>query len=392
MLKDKTTELAIMFEDMFETNYQDEYFSPGRINLIGEHIDYSGGYVLPCAITQGTLGLVSPREDSKIVVYSMNFPDQGVMSFDVNEDLQYLSLDGWLNFVKGEVLFIKKAGYSIEKGFNLLVYGDIPNGAGLSSSASLELLLGVIIADVNHLEIPRLDLIKIGQKVENHFIGVNSGIMDQFAVGMGNKDSALYLNVNTLDYEIIPANFEGHKILIMNTNKRRELTDSKYNERRSESDEALKRLQSKLSIESLGDLTIEEFERNTDLIQDKTLIRRARHAVHENVRTQEAKNALTDGDIIEMGRLMNASHRSLKEDYEVTGIELDTLVEAAWDNPNVLGARMTGAGMGGCAIAIVKEDSVDEVISQISHNYELIIGYAPTFYIAEIGIGTSKLS
>ncbi|MFW3364390.1 galactokinase [Aerococcus urinaeequi] len=355
-------------------------------------MDYSGGHVLPGAITLGTLGLVKPRNDSKIFVYSKNFPNQGVMSFDIFEDLQYVPQDGWLNFVKGVVLFVKKAGYPVEKGFNLLVDGNIPNGAGLSSSASLELLLGVIIADVNNIEIPRLDLIKIGQRVENLFIGVNSGIMDQFAVGMGNKDSVLYLNVNNLDYEVIPVNFDGYKILIMNTNKRRELTDSKYNERRFESDEALKRLKSKLLIENLGDLSIEEFEKNKDLIQDEILIRRARHAVHENVRTQKAKKALQEGNILEMGRLMNASHRSLKNDYDVTGIELDTLVESAWANPNVLGARMTGAGMGGCAIAIVKENSVDEVISQIAHNYESIIGYAPTFYIAEIGIGTSKLS
>lgn len=391
MLESKTKELAELFENLYKEKYQNIYFSPGRINLIGEHIDYSGGYVLPCAITQGTLGLVSPRMDSKIYVYSVNFPEEGVLSFDIKDDLQYKSEEGWLNFVKGEVLFIQKNGHDIQRGFNLLVYGDIPNGAGLSSSASIELLLGIIIDDVNNLNIPRLDLIKIGQQVENKFIGVNSGIMDQFAVGLGNKNSAIYLNVNTLDYEVVTANFNGLKILIMDTNKRRALSDSKYNERRSESEEALRRLQTKLNINNLCQLNIEQFEENIDLIKDQLLIKRARHAVYENIRTQEAKQALIDGNLIKMGTLMNESHRSLKEDYDVTGKELDALVEAAWENKDVIGARMTGAGMGGCAIALVKENSIDSVIDTVSNKYKSMIGYSPSFYVAEIGIGASKL-
>ncbi len=391
MLESKTKELAELFENLYKEKYQNIYFSPGRINLIGEHIDYSGGYVLPCAITQGTLGLVSPRMDSKIYVYSVNFPEEGVLSFDIKDDLQYKSEEGWLNFVKGEVLFIQNNGHDIQRGFNLLVYGDIPNGAGLSSSASIELLLGIIIDDVNNLNIPRLDLIKIGQQVENKFIGVNSGIMDQFAVGLGNKNSAIYLNVNTLDYEVVTANFNGLKILIMDTNKRRALSDSKYNERRSESEEALRRLQTKLNINNLCQLNIEQFEENIDLIKDQLLIKRARHAVYENIRTQEAKQALIDGNLIKMGTLMNESHRSLKEDYDVTGKELDALVEAAWENKDVIGARMTGAGMGGCAIALVKENSIDSVIDTVSNKYKSMIGYSPSFYVAEIGIGASKL-
>lgn len=366
------------------------FFSPGRVNLIGEHTDYNGGHVFPCSITQGTYGIADKRDDREVHCYSMNFEERGVIVFNL-DDLSYVEADSWANFVKGMLKYLIEAGHSIDSGFNVLIYGNIPNGAGLSSSASLELLIGVIAENIFNLTLDRLDLIKIGQKTENQFMGVNSGIMDQFAIGMGSKDMAIFLNTNTLDYELVPAEFGDNVILIMNTNKRRELADSKYNQRRSECEEALRRLQTELAINSLGEMTEESFEANRSLINDEVLERRAKHAVYENVRTLLAKDVLTKGKLKEFGELLNQSHISLRDDYEVTGIELDTLVEAAWQQAGVLGARMTGAGMGGCAIALVNSEKVEEVKAAVQAAYKEKIGYAADFYVAQIGDGAKEL-
>ena len=366
------------------------FFSPGRVNLIGEHTDYNGGHVFPCSITQGTYGIADKRDDREVHCYSMNFEERGVIVFNL-DDLSYVEADSWANFVKGMLKYLIEAGHSIDSGFNVLIYGNIPNGAGLSSSASLELLIGVIAENLFNLTLDRLDLIKIGQKTENQFMGVNSGIMDQFAIGMGSKDMAIFLNTNTLDYELVPAEFGDNVILIMNTNKRRELADSKYNQRRSECEEALRRLQTELPINSLGELTEESFEANRSLINDEVLERRAKHAVYENVRTLLAKDVLTKGKLKEFGELLNQSHISLRDDYEVTGLELDTLVEAAWQQAGVLGARMTGAGMGGCAIALVNSEKVEEVKAAVQAAYKEKIGYAADFYVAQIGDGAKEL-
>lgn len=366
------------------------FFSPGRVNLIGEHTDYNGGHVFPCSITQGTYGIADKRDDREVHCYSMNFEERGVIVFNL-DDLSYVEADSWANFVKGMLKYLIEAGHSIDSGFNVLIYGNIPNGAGLSSSASLELLIGVIAENLFNLTLDRLDLIKIGQKTENQFMGVNSGIMDQFAIGMGSKDMAIFLNTNTLDYELVPAEFGDNVILIMNTNKRRELADSKYNQRRSECEEALRRLQTELAINSLGEMTEESFEANRSLINDEVLERRAKHAVYENVRTLLAKDVLTKGKLKEFGELLNQSHISLRDDYEVTGIELDTLVEAAWQQAGVLGARMTGAGMGGCAIALVNSEKVEEVKAAVQAAYKEKIGYAADFYVAQIGDGAKEL-
>ena len=366
------------------------FFSPGRVNLIGEHTDYNGGHVFPCSITQGTYGIADKRDDREVHCYSMNFEERGVIVFNL-DDLSYVEADSWANFVKGMLKYLIEAGHSIDSGFNVLIYGNIPNGAGLSSSASLELLIGVIAENLFNLTLDRLDLIKIGQKTENQFMGVNSGIMDQFAIGMGSKDMAIFLNTNTLDYDLVPAEFGDNVILIMNTNKRRELADSKYNQRRSECEEALRRLQTELAINSLGELTEESFEANRSLINDEVLERRAKHAVYENVRTLLAKDVLTKGSLKEFGELLNQSHISLRDDYEVTGIELDTLVEAAWQQAGVLGARMTGAGMGGCAIALVNSENVEEVKAAVQAAYKEKIGYAADFYVAQIGDGAKEL-
>lgn len=383
-------ELNTKFAEIFGPKETTQYFSPGRINLIGEHTDYNGGHVFPASITYGTYGVAAPREDTKVLVYSTNFEDIGVITFDLN-DLTYAKKDNWANYVKGMVLKLKEAGHTIDHGFDLLVEGTIPNGAGLSSSASLELLVGVMLEDLFNLDTDRLELVKTGKKVENEFIGVNSGIMDQFAIGFGDVDQAILLDTNTLKYEMVPVKLDGYAVVIMNTNKRRELADSKYNERRSECEEALARLQKQLDIQSLGDLDEATFEANTALIGDNTLIRRARHAVTENQRTLEAKAELVQGNLETFGKLLNASHYSLRHDYEVTGIELDTLVDAAQAQDGVLGARMTGAGFGGCAIALVKEKNIPVFKNNVYDDYMKTVGYAPDFYVAHIGSGTTKI-
>lgn len=382
--------LNTKFAEIFGPRNTTQYFSPGRINLIGEHTDYNGGHVFPASITYGTYGVAAPREDQKVLVYSTNFDDLGVISFDL-KNLAYDKKDNWANYVKGMILKLKEAGHVIDHGFELLVEGTIPNGAGLSSSASLELLVGVMLEDLFNLSTDRLELVQTGKKVENEFIGVNSGIMDQFAIGFGAVDQAILLDTNTLEYEMVPVKLGDYAVVIMNTNKRRELADSKYNERRSECEEALARLQKKLDIQSLGELDEATFEANTDLIGDDTLIRRARHAVTENQRTLEAKAELVKGNLAAFGKLLNASHHSLRDDYEVTGIELDTLVDTAQAQAGVLGARMTGAGFGGCAIALVQEDKIPAFENQVYDKYLDVIGYAPEFYVAHIGSGTTKM-
>lgn len=367
------------------------YFSPGRVNLIGEHIDYNGGYVFPCAITQGTYGVARKREDKTVRCYSLNFPAFGPVEFNLDE-INYDKADDWVEYVKGMVQFTLEAGYPIEHGFDLVIYGNIPNGAGLSSSASLELLVGVLLKDLYELELTRLDLIKMGQRVENEVIGLNSGIMDQFAIGKGQKDMAIYLNTNDLDYELVPADFKENVLLIMNTNKRRELAGSKYNQRRQECENALEILQLETTISTLGDLTVEQFEKYKQAIADDILLRRARHVVYENDRVRETVEVLKQGNLERFGELLTASHLSLKEDYDITGNELDTLVDAALSQEGVLGARMTGAGMGGCAIALVHEEKVNSVIEKVQKKYTEAIGYEASFYVAEVGDGAKVLN
>lgn len=384
------SKLTEKFEQLYGKKEVEAFFAPGRINLIGEHTDYNGGNVFPCAITLGTYGIASKRDDSTIKLYSENFPEVGVISFDLNE-LEYKKEHNWANYPKGVIKFLKESGQNISTGLEMVLYGNIPNGAGLSSSASLELLMGVVLEELFDLNVERLDLVQIGKKVENEFIGVNSGIMDQFAVGMGEKNKAILLDTNTLDYEMVPIELTDHVIVIMNSKKRRELADSKYNERRSECEQALRELQNVLDITSLGDLNEAEFEANKQVISSEVLVSRAKHAVYENQRTLKATKALKSGDLITFGKLMNESHLSTQEDYEVTGIELDTLVHSAWKQPGVIGARMTGAGFGGCAIAIVQKENTDEFIKQVGSDYESKIGYPAEFYIAEISDGAKVL-
>jgi galactokinase len=384
-------ELNQAFTEVFASQADATFFSPGRINLIGEHTDYNGGHVFPAAITLGTYGAARKRDDKTLRFYSANFQELGVIEVDL-EQLVFSKEDNWTNYPKGVIKFLKEAGYTIDSGLDFYVFGNIPNGSGLSSSASLELLTGIVLEELFNLELERLDLVKIGKKTENDFIGVNSGIMDQFAIGMGADKQAIYLDTNTLEYDLVPLDLGEHVIVIMNTNKRRELADSKYNERRAECEEAVEELNALLNVDTLGELDVQKFDEYSYLIKDANRLKRARHAVFENQRTLQAREALEAGELERFGRLVNASHVSLENDYEVTGIELDTLAHTAWAQEGVLGARMTGAGFGGCGIAIVAKDKVDAFQENVGREYTSTVGYAPSFYIAEIAQGSRLLS
>lgn len=366
------------------------FFSPGRVNLIGEHTDYNGGNVFPCALSFGTYGAISLRDDKKVRMFSNNFKDLGIIEFDL-DSIKYEKEHDWANYPKGVIDVLKKKGYKIDRGFDVAIDGDIPNGAGLSSSASLELLIAVMLDKLFELNIDRVDLVKYSQEAENKFIGVNCGIMDQFAIGMGKDNSAILLDCNTLNYSYSKIDLKDEVLIIANTNKRRGLADSKYNERRSECETALEELKTKLDINALGELSIEEFEENKELIKDDIRRKRAKHAVYENIRTLKAKEALENNDLNTFGELMNLSHISLRDDYEVTGTELDTLVELASKQEGTLGSRMTGAGFGGCTVSLVKRDCAENFIKNVSEGYKEKIGYNADFYIANIGSGTREV-
>ncbi len=362
------------------------YFAPGRVNLIGEHTDYNGGHVFPCALTIGTYGAARKREDRKLRFYSMNFEQLGVLESSL-DGLKPEKEADWTNYPKGVMWAFGERGFQIPYGMDLLLFGNIPNGSGLSSSASVEVLTGFILRDMFGFDVTNQDLALIGQFSENNFNGVNCGIMDQFAIAMGRKDHAIFLDTADLSFEYAPIHLEGAKIVIACSNKKRGLGDSKYNERRSECETALAEIQEVVGINSLGDLTEEQFEQYKSAVKDEIRVKRAKHAVYENQRTIKAVQALKENDIALFGQLMNASHVSLRDDYEVTGIELDTLVEEAWKVDGVIGSRMTGAGFGGCTVSIVKDGSIDAFIEKVGAEYLKKIGYAADFYVVEIGDG-----
>lgn len=366
------------------------YFAPGRVNLIGEHTDYNGGHVFPCALTIGTYGVARKRTDNKLRFFSMNFERLGVIESSL-EELVPSQEAGWTNYPKGVMWAFGEKGMQVPCGMDLLLNGNIPNGSGLSSSASVEVLTGHILRDFFGFEVSNQDLALIGQYAENHFNKVNCGIMDQFAIAMGKADNAIFLDTADLSYEYAPIALKGAKIVIACSNKKRGLGDSKYNERRSECETALAELQQVTEIDSLGDLDEEAFEKNKSAIQDEVRARRAKHAVYENQRTIRAVEALKANDVEQFGQLMNASHVSLRDDYEVTGVELDTLVEEAWKIDGVIGSRMTGAGFGGCTVSIVKDEAIDTFIEKVGAAYKAKIGYAADFYVVEIGDGPRSL-
>lgn len=366
------------------------YFAPGRVNLIGEHTDYNGGHVFPCALTIGTFAVARKRNDDKLRFYSMNFEDVGIIETSVN-NLVNEKKDNWANYSKGVINVLQNEGHKIDVGFDMVVCGTIPNGSGLSSSASLEVLTCFVCQDLYEINIDMIKNALIGQKAENEFIGVNCGIMDQFAIAMGKKDSAIFLDTSDLSYKYAPVVLEDSNIVIMNTNKKRGLGDSKYNERRAECEEALKILQGVVNINSLGDLSMDEFEKVKIEIKDEVILKRAKHAISENERTIKAVEALNNDDLNTFGKLMIQSHNSLRDDYEVTGIELDTIVDEALKQDGVIGARMTGAGFGGCAVALVKSANVDGFIKNVGDAYKSKIGYEAAFYVVNIGDGPVKL-
>lgn len=367
------------------------YFAPGRVNMIGEHTDYNGGHVFPCALTIGTYGIARKRDDKKLRFYSMNFEELGIIESSV-EGLRPEKEADWTNYPKGVMWAFGEKGMKIGQGMDLVLFGNIPNGSGLSSSASIEVLTGFILRDMFGFDVTNQELALIGQFSENQFNGVNCGIMDQFAIAMGKAGHAIFLDTSNLEYEYAPIKLENAKIVIACSNKKRGLGDSKYNERRSECESALAQIGEVIGIGALGDLTEEQFEQYKSAIKDEVCQKRAKHAVYENQRTVKAVEALKNNDVDLFGRLMNASHISLRDDYEVTGIELDTLVEEAWKVNGVIGSRMTGAGFGGCTVSIVKDDAIEAFIEQVGAEYEKKIGYAADFYIVEIGDGPVKLA
>lgn len=362
------------------------YFAPGRVNLIGEHTDYNGGHVFPCALSIGTYAVARKRNDNLLRFYSLNFDRLDVIQCSLN-NLNYNPVHRWTNYPKGVIWALKKKGYNITNGLDILYYGNIPNGSGLSSSASIEIVTGFIIKDMFNLPFDQIENALTCQYSENNFNKVNCGIMDQFAIAMGKKDHAIFLDTATLDYSYVPINLENEKIVIMNTCKKRGLGSSKYNERRAECEEALSELQTVTNIHNLGQLTEELFEQYKSAIKSPIRAKRAKHAVYENQRTIKAVDALKSNDLKLFGELMTASHISLRDDYEVTGIELDTLVEEALKVPGVLGARMTGAGFGGCAVALVNKDYVDRFKTEVGKAYESRIGYPCEFYIVDTSDG-----
>lgn len=364
------------------------FFAPGRVNLIGEHTDYNGGYVLPCSLHIGTYAVARLNDDGIIRLYSKNFHEDGIVSV-TKDELSYDERHGWANYPKGMIraLMPKDA----QSGIDVLYYGNIPNGAGLSSSASIELVTAVMLNYLFELNIEMLELVKISQQVENEYIGVNCGIMDQFAVGMGKAGHALLLDCQTLQYEYLPLSLEDCSIVIANTNKKRGLADSAYNGRRATCEQALAKLQQYVRINSLGDMTMEQFNQYAHVLSPIEQ-KRVRHVVSENERTKQAAFALQQGDLYTFGQLMRQSHESLRNDYEVTGRELDTLVEAAWKHKGTIGARMTGAGFGGCTVNIVKDDCISSFVEEVGRMYETEIGYAASFYVAKIGDGAKQLT
>ena len=368
------------------------YFAPGRVNLIGEHTDYNGGHVFPCALTMGTWAVVRNREDRKLGFFSLNFEKLGIIETSLDELIPSKNA-GWTNYPKGVMWAFEKRGYELTHGMDILIYGNIPNGSGLSSSASLEVLTGLMLKDTFGFEnLSMIDLALIGQYSENNFNGCNCGIMDQFASAMGKKDHAIFLDTNTLKYEYAPVVLENAKIVIINSKVKHSLVDSAYNDRRNESAQALKDLQTVCDIKTLGDLTDEEFEAHKDAIKDEVARKRGKHAVYENQRTIKAVKALKENDIETFGKLMNASHVSLRDDYETSCPEVDVLVDEAWKIPGVIGSRITGGGFGGCTVSIVKDEAIDQFKANLTKAYEEKVGKTPEFYVVSIGDGPSRLA
>ena len=381
-----------LFEKVFgDTKDVGVYFAPGRVNLIGEHTDYNGGHVFPCALSIGTYAAARKRNDEKLRFYSENFEKLGVIESAI-ENLVCKEEDNWTNYPKGVIWAMKEKGYDIPCGMDIVYFGNIPNGSGLSSSASIEVLTGFVCRELFGLDVDNLHLALIGQYSENNFNGMNCGIMDQFASAMGKKDCAIFLDTNTLHYEYAPVKLPDARIVITNSKVKHSLVSSAYNDRRRESETALKDLQTVMDIKTLGDLTEEQFEAHKDAIKDPICQKRAKHAVYENQRTIHAVEALKANDIVTFGKLINESHISLRDDYETSCEETDILAELAWQIPGVYGSRITGGGFGGCTVSIVKNDAIDTFIDKVGSVYKEKTGHTAEFYVVDIGDGARPLN
>lgn len=383
------SELKSAFQSAYGKPAEAVYFSPGRVNLIGEHTDYNGGSVFPCALSFGAYLLLAKNDKNEISFKSLNQPE--VLSLPFDRLTQRLE-KSWVNYPLGVFAQFIKRGVNIKQGYDILIWGDVPNGAGLSSSAALEVVTAYALNDQLGSGFNRSQLAQIGQKAEHEFALVNCGIMDQFASANGKKDHAIHLNCDTLDFELVPVKLEGVKILISNTHSPHKLDSGAYNERVAQCKKAVEQLNKVRPLKFLAELTEEEFRKIESAITDPVAHKRARHVVGEVQRTKDAVKALKAGDLKKFGELMNASHVSLRDDYEVTGPELDAMAEEAWKINGVIGSRMTGGGFGGCTVSLVKDEAIDNFIKQVGEAYERRIGIKPEFYVAEIGDGASKLA
>ncbi|MFD7525924.1 galactokinase [Paenibacillus chitinolyticus] len=365
------------------------FHAPGRVNLIGEHTDYNGGYVFPAALTFGTTLLLRKNKEGLLRMASTNFAHKGSCSLD---DIVYREEDDWMNYPKGVVAKLQQRGQGPRSGYDMLYHGEIPNGAGLSSSASIEVVTGYGLLEAEGYPADRVELALLAQKAENEFMGVNCGIMDQFAVANGRKDHAILLMCDTLAYELVPFQSGSYKLVIGNTNKRRGLVDSAYNERRSQCEQAVRDLQTRFpDLTLLGQISLEQFEANKDVIKDDTVRRRAQHVVEEIDRVLKSIDVLKANDLEAFGRLMTGSHESLRDLYEVTCRELDVMVETALSVPGVLGSRMTGAGFGGCTVSLVHEDSIEAFRDKVGSIYKEQTGLTGDFYVCSIGDGVNRV-
>jgi len=380
-------ELTQKFSEKYNHEATAHYFTPGRVNLIGEHIDYNGGLVMPCAVTLGTWLLIAPNNDKMLRFKSLNFEEEAAI--ELKKEYTKTGPE-WYNYPLGVFNELLKE-HEISTGLDMLFFGNIPIGSGLSSSASIEVIMAYALNDYFNLGLERIQIPLLAQKVENEFIGVNCGIMDQFAVAFGEANKAIVLNCDTLKYKIVDCNLGDYNLAIINTNKPRKLAESKYNERVAECQQALADLNTEITLHNLCELSYDKFALHKHLIQDETVLKRATHVIKENDRVNLAAKALNDGALEEFGRLMYASHQSLKDLYEVTGLELDTVVDFCRDYEHVIGARMTGAGFGGCAIALLKKGKEDDFAKQLTEYYVKRVGYPAAIYISEIGNGASAI-
>ncbi len=386
----KKAVLAEFKKQYFITDGVKVYFAPGRVNLIGEHTDYNGGHVFPCALTIGTYAAARKRTDQKVRMYSMNLPETGVR--ESAADGFNAGKGAWTNYPKGVMWAFAGRGMKMDTGMDIVFYGNIPNGSGLSSSASLEVLTGYMLRDLYGFDVTNIELAQIGQYSENNYNGMNCGIMDQFASAMGRRDNAIFLDTANLSYEYAPVVLENAKIIVTNSCVKHSLVTSAYNDRRSTCEAALAQLQKAgMPIHTLGDISITQFEENKDKITDETVRRRVKHAVYENQRTMQAVTALKKNDLASFGRLMNESHVSLRDDYEVSCPEIDVLVDAAWKVPGVIGSRITGGGFGGCTVSIVNDSAVGEFKDCLTEAYEKKVGRTPEFYVVSIGDGPQTI-